>query len=94
MHCAVRPVWDCITCGQPWPCAPAKVLLAEEYVDDRSALLVYLASCMLDALDDSFRHCGPEPARLYDRMLGWARVAAARRAQATSDTAARARCAA
>jgi hypothetical protein len=50
-------------------------LLCEEYVGHRSALLIYLAGNLHDAINDSFFRFGPEPARLYDRMLGWARDA-------------------
>jgi hypothetical protein len=51
------------------------VLLCEEYVGHRSALLIYLASNLHDAINDSFFGLGPEPARLYDRIIGWARDA-------------------
>lgn len=74
MHCAVRPQWDCVSCQEPWPCPPAKVLLSEEYSSHRSALLVFLAGCMVDAINDSYTGSGPAPTDLFDRMLGWARV--------------------
>ena len=74
-HPPRRPGFDCASCGQPWPCAPAKVLLCEEYVGNRPALFVYLAGYLSDAINDSYSGFGPQPAKLYDRMIGWARVA-------------------
>jgi hypothetical protein len=71
-HVPRRPCWDCVSCKEPWPCAPAKVDLAEEYVEERLGLILYLTLQMLDAIDDSASTKGPEPADLHDRFLGWA----------------------
>ena len=65
-HVARRPSWDCTACDQPWPCANAKADLAVEYVGQRTALVVYLAACLVEA-GEALRH----PADLYDRFLGW-----------------------
>ena len=65
------PSWDCVICHQPWPCAPAKVELAGEFVDDRVSGTIYLAASMHDAINDSFYRAGPEPAELWNRFLGW-----------------------
>lgn len=70
-HRADQPSWDCVICHQPWPCAPAKVELAEEYLNDHVSGTVYLAMCMHDAINDSFYRTGPEPAELWHRFLGW-----------------------
>ena len=70
-HRAGRPSWDCVVCQQPWPCAPVKVELAEEFVHDRVSGTIYLAMCMHDAIDDSFHRAGPDPAKLWNRFLGW-----------------------
>jgi hypothetical protein len=62
-----------------WPCAPAKVDLAEEYVEERLGLILYLTIQMLDAIDDSAANKVPDPADLHDRFLGWAIGTAPRR---------------
>jgi hypothetical protein len=72
-HTPHRPTWDCEQCGAAWPCAPAKVLLSEEFAADRLALLLYLAAFLWDAINDSVGG-NPEPAFLFDRFLGWARA--------------------
>ena len=70
-HRADRPSWYCVICDQPWPCAPAKVELAEEFLNDRVSGTIYLAMCMHDAIDDNFYRAGPAPAELWNRFLGW-----------------------
>ena len=70
-HVYARPSWDCAVCGQAWPCAIAKVELLEQYGRSRTALSIYLASCLHDAIDDAAAHGGRCPADLYDLMLGW-----------------------
>ena len=70
-HRAARPSWDCAVCCEPWPCAPAKVELAEEYLNDRVSGTIYLAMGLHDAINDSFYLAGPAPADLWNRFLGW-----------------------
>lgn len=71
-HRGQRPDWDCRVCGQPWPCATAKVELSEQYQKFPHGLAVSLGSFLREAIDDcSAGHGGP-PAGLYDRFLGWA----------------------
>jgi len=70
-HRAERPGWDCVICHLPWPCAPAKVELAEEFTADRLSGAIYLAMSLHDAIGDSFHRAGPEPADLWNRFLGW-----------------------
>jgi hypothetical protein len=70
-HIGVRPGWDCRVCAQPWPCATAKVELAEEHQAARGALTFYLGSCMLEAIDDWAAGAGGPPADLFERFLGW-----------------------
>jgi hypothetical protein len=71
-HVPRRPRWDCVICRDPWPCAPAKVDLAEEYVQDRLALVLYLALQLTDAIDDMAATEAPEVRGLYGRFVGWA----------------------
>lgn len=58
-HRAGRPAWDCLVCHQPWPCAPAKVELAEEFANDRVSGTIYLAMSLHDAINDSFHARDP-----------------------------------
>lgn len=71
-HEGERPVWDCRVCGQPWPCATAKVELSEQYQSFPHGLSVYVGSCLVEAIDDFAAVTrGPVP-DLYERFLGWA----------------------
>ena len=74
-HVYARPSWDCRACGEPWPCAPAKVELAEQY-RNVAMLNLYLLSALREMIDDFA--CGPikahVPSGVYDRGLGWAAV--------------------
>ncbi|KUL39304.1 hypothetical protein ADL15_09940 [Actinoplanes awajinensis subsp. mycoplanecinus] len=70
-HQGERPSWDCKVCGRPWPCAVAKVELAEQYQRFPHGLVVYLSSCLIDAIDDWAAVPGGLPPDLYERFLGW-----------------------
>jgi hypothetical protein len=70
-HQGSRPEWDCKVCDEPWPCAVAKVELAEQYQRFPHGLAVFLGSCMLEAIDDWATGAGGPPADLYERFLGW-----------------------
>lgn len=70
-HRAGRPGWDCAICHLPWPCAPAKVALAEEFENDRVSGTIYLALSMHEAINDSIHPAGPVPAEMWNRFLGW-----------------------
>lgn len=75
-HVPQRPIWLCRVCARPWPCPVARSLLPIEYADDPTALHVYLATMLQDAIDDLARlnpHSAPEPTELHHRFLGWAR---------------------
>lgn len=73
-HLAMRPLWHCRACGQPWPCPPARESLLQEYRNDRTALLIYLATLMYEA-GAQLRQLGPQvdAETLADRFLLWAR---------------------
>ncbi|MET8362465.1 flavin reductase family protein [Micromonospora sp. NPDC005252] len=68
----MRPLWRCRGCGAPWPCQPARLALLADYRHDRTALLVYLGTLMVEAGDQLARLNG-RPADLHERFLGWAR---------------------
>ncbi|RZU50139.1 hypothetical protein EV385_1904 [Krasilnikovia cinnamomea] len=71
-HVAARPSWRCAECEDPWPCADARINLAEQHHGCPTSLTLYLASCMYDALEDLTENPGPVR-DLYDRFLGWLR---------------------
>lgn len=70
-HVAARPSWDCRACGQPWPCANAKIHLAEEYALFPTNLIVYLSTAFDEAGGDLADADGHFPVDLYERFLGW-----------------------
>jgi hypothetical protein len=74
-HVAARPTWDCLVYEQPWPCAVAKVELAEQYTS--MSLGLFLASCMIEAIEQLIDSDAAIPKDLHDRFLGW--VAGAKR---------------
>jgi hypothetical protein len=70
-HAAVRPAWICGTCGQDWPCPPARTLLAEQYGAERVSLATQMAIQL-------GRAAGDLPAtttsrELYERFVEWTR---------------------
>lgn len=69
-HIPERPTWRCGACGREWPCANARAVLGAEFVTCRTALLVYLAICQVDAIRDLSP--GGLPPDLYGRFIGWA----------------------
>jgi hypothetical protein len=72
-HLSTRPSWDCLACGQPWPCANAKANLQAEFENFPSVLAIYMSSQMHEALVDLIGHGPIPPADLYDRFLAWIR---------------------
>ncbi|MFI5492519.1 hypothetical protein [Actinoplanes sp. NPDC051859] len=73
-HTPLQPSLDCSVCDQPWPCAPAKVELLEEFKGNLTSLMVYLGTyldrAMREAVSD--HHWGRVD-NLFDRFVGWAR---------------------
>ncbi|MEU4529120.1 hypothetical protein AB0F49_12895 [Micromonospora ureilytica] len=73
-HTALRPIWLCRACGQPWPCGRAKLALVTEYDGNPVSLFLYLASLLHDAIDDLHKlnptttGCASD---MFDRFLGW-----------------------
>ncbi|MEV6494924.1 hypothetical protein AB0M20_40825 [Actinoplanes sp. NPDC051633] len=67
-----KPDHDCAACGEPWPCAPAKVQLAEEYWGRPTALVTYLHMHFREAVGNAAKsHDWAKLDNLYDRFLGW-----------------------
>jgi hypothetical protein len=68
-HIPKRPLWDCRICGREWPCAPAKVRLAEETGGG-----VTLSVLLWTYFEDFAIDVGPGPlAVAYQRFIGWSR---------------------
>ena len=72
-HLGMRPSWDCLACGLPWPCVNAKEELHAEFRKFPSVLAIYMSSQMAEAFEDLTAHHAPPPPDLYERFLGWIR---------------------
>lgn len=73
-HLPMRPLWLCRACGQPWPCARARLVLVAEYRDDPVSLFLHLAGLLHEAIDDlhQLNPCSTGAVRdLFVRFLGW-----------------------
>lgn len=70
-HQGERPDWDCRVCGEPWPCVTGRAELAEQYQDFPHGLVLYLGSCLTEAIDDWAAGSGGMSANIYQRFLGW-----------------------
>ena len=69
-HLPCRPEWRCLSCGDEWPCVEARISLVVRSLTCRTAVFVYLASCLADAAADfAEQRIVPD---LYGRFLGWA----------------------
>lgn len=67
-HRPHRPSWDCLACGRPWPCDPAREGLAARL--DRIAL----AMCMWDELESAAGDMPTAaPSELFERFISWTR---------------------
>nr|MDT0656872.1 hypothetical protein [Micromonospora sp. DSM 115978] len=67
-HTPVRPEWNCGGCGDPWPCADGRTELLTEYAAAPLALSLFLASCLVNAMQDLAAH---RARHLHSRFLGW-----------------------
>ncbi|TDO40675.1 hypothetical protein C8E87_4394 [Paractinoplanes brasiliensis] len=72
-HHPGRPSWDCLACGKPWPCDPAREALALEL--GRTPLAMYLCAHLHEAARDMPT---TSPGELYERFLAWTRGPARR----------------
>jgi hypothetical protein len=71
-HTPTRPGWRCAACLEQWPCPPAKTDLAEEYRGQLTALRIYIAGQLWNAIDDAMlTDLGPSPCGLRERFLDW-----------------------
>jgi hypothetical protein len=65
-HDAGHPSWDCLACGQPWPCNMARDAL--KAVLDRMQLAVYMWARFDEAVNELPPHL---PSELFKRFLKW-----------------------
>jgi hypothetical protein len=66
VHAPERPSWDCLACGQPWPCDPAREELKADL--DRVSLAIY----MWNQLEVAVRDLPPTPpAEIFERFIKW-----------------------
>lgn len=73
-HAPHRPLWICRSCAHPWPCGEARVRLLREYAGARTALRIYLATRMHEAVQDLLalnRYEAPTAAEFFARFLAW-----------------------
>lgn len=68
-HDYLRPSWDCGLCMREWPCAPAKVELAERY-PEQIELDAHMTRLMLQAANELPLHRCKSP-ELRDRFVTW-----------------------
>lgn len=67
-HLPERPGWDCLSCGDPWPCHPARDHLTSQL--DRISLAMYAWDCLEEAVGDL---PPTPPVDLFDRFIRWTR---------------------
>lgn len=69
-HLPDRPSFNCLSCGKPWPCDPAREHLAASMTSTPLTLYMYAFFEQATAQEPP-----PAPAgELYERMLAWTRV--------------------
>ncbi|GGL05242.1 hypothetical protein [Mangrovihabitans endophyticus] len=72
LHAPVRPGWDCLGCGAPWPCDAALDAVALRFADDPLGLAAYVKLCYWDCLDDVIKNVDlvehDVPSRVRDRL--------------------------
>lgn len=65
-HLADPVTWDCLACGRPWPCDPAREDLGSGM--DTQTLGIYMGSMLHDAAG-AMPTC--PPTELHERFLAW-----------------------
>jgi len=64
-HWPRRPSWDCLCCGKPWPCDPAREGMAAEDAVSRN---IYLSIQLKFALEELPRRAGRRDVRPVPRL--------------------------
>jgi hypothetical protein len=65
-HTAGRPHWDCLACGKPWPCDPAREAMAADGAPTPTTL--FMSSLLVEAARDMPT---VPPQELHERFIGW-----------------------
>ncbi|MEU8190835.1 hypothetical protein [Micromonospora sp. WMMD712] len=68
LHGPSRPDWNCLVCGDPWPCLTRKRQLKELCRCNVRTLVRYLTSYLPDAHAEI---TGMSSADITDRIVGW-----------------------
>jgi hypothetical protein len=68
VHVPAHPSYACRSCGNPWPCRPARLALVTAFRRDRVGLMVYLASHLTRALEEL---PDAHPALIAGQILHW-----------------------
>ena len=75
-HYALPPAHRCRNCQRPWPCPEAQMNLVTEFYGDPVGLAVYLGRMYEVAIADrTALGLTVDPAPMYQRYLGWIRMA-------------------
>ena len=68
-HMAHLPSWDCLACGKPWPCDPAREAMLRDM--DATQLAIYVWVC----LEEAAEHLPGLPyEEAMDRFMNWSRI--------------------
>ncbi|MFF0371496.1 hypothetical protein [Micromonospora sp. NPDC005087] len=74
-HRPLKPLWVCAGCGDPWPCAVARLLLRARHEADRVPLYILLTGVFAHATRDLYTlnpYDTPRPHALFARFVDWA----------------------
>ncbi|MEU3455112.1 hypothetical protein ABZ671_16155 [Micromonospora sp. NPDC006766] len=67
-HVGRRPTWDCVRCGDPWPCLALRRIPRERL--DLAVLIPAVSAVLGSAIRDlRGRPEGPEPPEIVQRFL-------------------------
>jgi hypothetical protein len=66
----MRPSWNCVACGQPWPCAVRRGELSRDDSDERVQPAVLLVASMVECARDLL---DLDAMVLWRRFHGWRR---------------------
>jgi hypothetical protein len=66
-HTPARPSWECVACGEPWPCRTRRVAFLADHQGRRHHLRAVLALWMYEAAEELQVSAGD----LHERFIGW-----------------------
>ncbi|MEU3454178.1 hypothetical protein ABZ671_11315 [Micromonospora sp. NPDC006766] len=68
VRCPSRPDWNCLACGEPWPCLTRRRQLKELCQCNVRALVNYMSSYLRDAHQEIE---GMSTVEITERFVGW-----------------------